>query len=66
MRQSQFTDCGMNTPREIELRMAVRGIHVPKDILVVSPAEFEARKEIVGTLPYAASREGRALYVRPV
>jgi len=49
----------------VEIRMALDGIHVPKDIAVMAPDEFERRRDIVGTLAYPAVREGRLLYERP-
>jgi hypothetical protein len=36
-----------------------------KDIIVVTPDEFERRKDIVGTVAYPAHHEGRVLYERP-
>lgn len=48
----------------VDMRMAVDDIVIPKDILVAPPAEFEARRHVVGTLPYLAVREGRLLYER--
>jgi predicted nucleotidyltransferase len=51
---------------EIEIGCALHSFAVPKDVLVVSPDEFERRREIVGTIPYEAARDGRILYARPV
>ncbi|MGK5084430.1 nucleotidyltransferase domain-containing protein [Bdellovibrionota bacterium FG-1] len=46
----------------IRLRMALRGILVPMDILVVSEAEFEDRSKIPSTLHFFARTEGKVLY----
>ncbi len=35
---------------------------VPKDVVVLTPTEFEATRNLVGTIAYPASREGRTLY----
>jgi predicted nucleotidyltransferase len=48
----------------VRIRMALDDIVIPKDIVVVTPIEFERRKDIVGTLEYPAVREGRVLYER--
>jgi predicted nucleotidyltransferase len=48
----------------VEIRMAVDDILIPKDILVAPPDEFESDREIVGTFPYLAVREGRLLHER--
>jgi hypothetical protein len=38
---------------------------IGKDIVVVTPDEFERRKDIVGTISYPAHHEGRILHERP-
>jgi predicted nucleotidyltransferase len=37
---------------------------VPKDLVLMTPAQFETGKQYVGTLARPASREGRILYER--
>lgn len=44
--------------------VALHGMGLPKDIVVVTPDEFERRKNIVGTLAYPAHHEGRILWTR--
>ena len=46
------------------IRLAVRRMGISKDIVVVTPEEFEQRKNIVGTMAYPAHHEGRVLYER--
>jgi predicted nucleotidyltransferase len=48
----------------LEIRGAPRDFLVPLDILVTCPEEFAWRKDVVGTVEWAASREGRVLYAR--
>lgn len=48
----------------LEIRGALRDFLVPLDILVTSPEEFAWRKDVVGTIEWPASREGRVLYAR--
>lgn len=55
---------GSKREKQLELRAALHDIHVPKDIIVSIPEEFEWRKEIVGTIERPAVREGRVLYAR--
>jgi predicted nucleotidyltransferase len=49
---------------EIELRILLRDIAVPKDVLVTTPEEFEWRKRVPGTVERPADRDGRVLYAR--
>jgi predicted nucleotidyltransferase len=49
---------------EIQMRVALHNVRVPKDILVVTPEEVERNRNITGTLVYPALREGKVLYVR--
>jgi uncharacterized protein len=55
------------SPREkaIEIRVALHGMGVPKDIIVTTPEDFAWRKEINGTIERPASLEGKVLYARP-
>ena len=47
-----------------EIRMALDAMGMPKDIVVITPEEFERGKEIVGTIAHPAHHEGRILYER--
>jgi len=55
---------GSKRAKQLEIRAAVRDVHIPKDILVSRPEEFQWRKDIVGTIERPAVREGRILYAR--
>jgi predicted nucleotidyltransferase len=46
----------------VEIRVALAGCGVSKDIVVMTPEEFERRKDIPGTLAYPAAREGIVLH----
>lgn len=48
----------------LEIRGALHGIDLPKDIIVTTPEDFAWRKDIVGTIEYPAAREGRLLHAR--
>jgi predicted nucleotidyltransferase len=55
---------GSKRAKQLEIRAAVHDVHVPKDILVSRPEEFQWRKDIVGTIERPAATEGRVLYAR--
>ncbi|MBX7256140.1 MAG: nucleotidyltransferase domain-containing protein [Candidatus Hydrogenedentes bacterium] len=55
---------GSKRERQLEIRMALHDIRVPKDIIVTAPEEFVWRKDIAGTLEEPAAREGIVLYAR--
>ena len=45
-----------------ELRIALDAMGIPKDVVVVTPEEFERERDLVGTVSYPAHHEGRILY----
>jgi len=53
---------GSKRRRRVEIRMALHDFSIPKDILLSTPEEFAWRKNIVGTMEYPASREGKVLH----
>lgn len=48
----------------LRIRVALHGMGVAKDIVVVTPAEIERYRDLVGTLIRPALREGKVLYER--
>ncbi len=56
---------GSKREKQLEIRLALRGIPIPKDIVVTTPEEFRWRQEIPGTIERPAAREGKVLYARP-
>lgn len=50
--------------RAVPLRKALKGIGIPKDIIVKTPGEFDRFKDIVGTIIYPAAHKGKVLYER--
>jgi len=44
--------------------LAISGLGLPKDVIVVTPEEVEKYKNVVGTIIYPALREGKILYER--
>jgi hypothetical protein len=55
---------GSRRETQVDIRVALHDIHVPKDVVVTTPEDFEWRKETVGTIEYPAVREGKDLYAR--
>lgn len=55
---------GSKRAKQVEMRVALHDIHVPKDIIVVTPEEVARKREIVGTIIRPALWEGKTLYVR--
>jgi predicted nucleotidyltransferase len=53
---------GSKRKAQVEIRKALRDVPVAKDVIVSTPAEFAWRKNVVGTIEYPATREGRVLY----
>jgi predicted nucleotidyltransferase len=56
---------GSKRAKQIEIRVALHSIPVPKDIIVSTPEEFAWRRHIIGTIEESAAREGKILYARP-
>ncbi len=48
-----------------EIHLALHDFRVPMDILVTTPEDFVWRKDVVGTIEWPASTEGKVLYARP-
>jgi predicted nucleotidyltransferase len=55
---------GSKREKQVEIRLALQAIRVPKDIVVTTPEEFQWRQEVPGTIERPAAREGRVLYAR--
>jgi len=55
---------GSKRQKAIEIGVALHDIPVAKDVIVVSPDDFEWRSRTVGTIERPAAREGKLLYER--
>ena len=55
---------GSKRKKQLEIRSLLHGIRLAKDIVVSRPEDFDWRKEIVGTIEYLATKEGKVLYAR--
>ena len=50
--------------QRLEIRGALHDIPIPLDVIVSTPLDFAWRKNIVGTIEWPATREGKVLYAR--
>jgi predicted nucleotidyltransferase len=48
----------------VEIRLALRGMGLSKDIVLVTPEEAKRYRHLIGTIIYPAFREGKILYER--
>jgi predicted nucleotidyltransferase len=55
---------GSKLEKSVEIGLALRGFLVPMDIIVTTPEDFGWRKDVVGTIEWPASREGKVRYAR--
>jgi len=55
---------GSKLDQTVDIRVALHGMGIAKDVVVVTPEQFEAERDLVGTIVYPAVREGRVLYAR--
>ena len=47
-----------------KIDLALAGVGMPKDVIVVTPEEVERYREVIGTIIYPAIHEGQVLYER--
>ncbi len=50
--------------KRLDIRMALHDRSIPLDIIVTTPEDFVWRKDVVGTIEWPATREGKVLYAR--
>ena len=55
---------GSKTDKLIEIRVALSGMGLSKDIVVATPEDVKKYRDIIGTTLYPAFREGKILYER--
>lgn len=55
---------GSVVEKRLEIRQTLHHIPIPIDVVVTSPEDFAWRKDVVGTIEWPATREGKVLYVR--
>ena len=55
---------GTKIKKMVEIGVALHDFHIPMDILISTPEEFEWRKNYIGTIEWPAVHEGKLLYAR--
>jgi uncharacterized protein len=55
---------GSRRERATEIDLALFGIDLPADIVVVTPDELGEQRDVIGTFIHPAVREGQVLYER--
>ena len=55
---------GSKRQAAVEIDLALAGVGLSKDVIVVTPEEVERYRDTVGTVIYPALREGKVLYER--
>jgi uncharacterized protein len=56
---------GSRRRKAAEMERSLAGVGLPKDLLLATPEELEAQRELPGTVIRAALQEGLVLYERP-
>jgi uncharacterized protein len=49
----------------LQISLALPHVPVPVNVIVTTPENFAWRKDIVGTIEWPATKEGKVLYARP-
>jgi excisionase family DNA binding protein len=57
---------GSKREQAVQIHIALAGVGLSKDVVVVTPEEVERFRDVVGTIVHPAITEGRVLYERPV
>ena len=55
---------GSKRKKATEIDLALIGLDLPVDVVVITPDELERNRDIIGTIIYPALQEGRVLYER--
>ena len=55
---------GSQREQRVAIRSVLSGMGIAKDVAVVTPAELERYRDVVGTIIRPALREGKVLYER--
>jgi len=53
---------GSKRKKATEIDVALVGLDLPVDLIVVTPEELERNKNQIGTIVYPALKEGKVLY----
>jgi predicted nucleotidyltransferase len=51
--------------KRLQIRLALPDLPMSVDVIVTTPENYAWRKDIVGTIEWPATQEGKTLYARP-
>lgn len=55
---------GKRRDKAVEIGVALNGMGVAKDVIVLTREDYEEQKSVVGTIGHILAREGKVLYPR--
>lgn len=55
---------GKRRDKAVQIMVALHGMGVAKDVIVLTRQDFEEQKDLIGTMGHILAREGRVLYHR--
>lgn len=56
---------GSKRKQAAQIDMALAGVGLPKDVILVTPDEVERYRDMLGSIIHPAFEEGKVLYERP-
>jgi predicted nucleotidyltransferase len=55
---------GSRRQQTVAIEVKLAGLGLPKDVVLVTPEEFESYRNVVGSIVYPATHEGHVVYER--
>jgi len=55
---------GRRLDKAVEIGVALHGMGVPKDVIVLTQKDYEEQKDLIGTMGNILAKEGKVLYLR--
>jgi len=55
---------GSRRQQAVAIEVKLAGLGLPKDVVLVTPEEFESYRNVVGSIVYPAAHEGYVVYER--
>lgn len=55
---------GRRRDKMVEIRVALYGMGIPKDVVVMTKKDLEQQKDVVGSIAHVVAKEGKILYAR--
>ena len=55
---------GSRRKQAVAIEVKLAGLGLPKDVVLVTPEEFESYRNVIGSIVYPAAHEGHVVYER--